>query len=184
MKTNIAADLPRLHADYQQLEQVLVNFYLNALDAMPRGGTLAVSAAVQDANGDASLVIAVSDTGVGIEKEALARIFSRSTRQRRRAVWVSVCQSVNESSKTTAGASKSRARWAKARPLKSFYPCLEISFSLRQRASNRSYPSAMRDRFVRTKRANSLRFRTICCPMRRCPGSEIRNMIRSSFRAS
>lgn len=75
LKTNIAADLPRLHADYQQLEQVLVNFYLNALDAMPRGGTLAVSAAVQGANGDALLVIAVSDTGFGIEKEALGRIF-------------------------------------------------------------------------------------------------------------
>jgi two-component system NtrC family sensor kinase len=75
LKTNIAADLPRLHADYQQLEQVLVNFYLNALDAMPRGGDLAVSADVRGANGDASVIIAVSDTGIGIEEEALARIF-------------------------------------------------------------------------------------------------------------
>ena len=52
---------------------MLVNFYLNALDAMPRGGDLAVSADVRGANGDASVVIAVSDTGIGIEEEALAR---------------------------------------------------------------------------------------------------------------
>ena len=75
LKTNVAANLPELHADYQQLEQVLVNFYLNALDAMPRGGELSVSAESRNVNGDASVIIAVSDTGLGIEKESMARIF-------------------------------------------------------------------------------------------------------------
>jgi two-component system NtrC family sensor kinase len=75
LTTDLATDLPRVRADYQQLEQVLVNFYLNALDAMPRGGELTVSAQLQGVNGNGTIRIAVADTGIGIEKEALGRIF-------------------------------------------------------------------------------------------------------------
>jgi len=75
LSTHIPADLPHVNADYQQLEQVMVNLYLNAIDAMPRGGELSVSARTQNLNGTASVGIAVADTGCGIEKEALHRIF-------------------------------------------------------------------------------------------------------------
>ena len=73
--TEFAPNLPKLHADAQQLEQVLLNLYLNAIDAMPGGGALSVAAQAYEANGDGSLMIAVSDTGFGIEKDSLARIF-------------------------------------------------------------------------------------------------------------
>jgi signal transduction histidine kinase len=60
-----------LTADAGQLRQVLVNLGLNALDAMPRGGTLTVT--VRRGAGTAELEVA--DTGPGVSKEMLARLF-------------------------------------------------------------------------------------------------------------
>ena len=68
----IAGALPKIYADPQQLTQVLVNLYLNAIDAMPGGGALTVSARTTE---DQALVISVSDTGVGIEESAIDKIF-------------------------------------------------------------------------------------------------------------
>jgi two-component system NtrC family sensor kinase len=72
----VAPDLPPIHADPQQLEQVLVNLYLNALDAMLGGGHLTVSAQL-DGDGDFSkhVIISVADTGHGITREDLQKIF-------------------------------------------------------------------------------------------------------------
>jgi PAS domain S-box-containing protein len=54
-----------------QLQQVFLNLFLNARDAMPRGGWLSVSTRV-----DGTLVIAeIADTGSGIPSEQLARIY-------------------------------------------------------------------------------------------------------------
>ena len=64
-------DLPPVLADRAQLEQVVINLAINARDAMPSGGTLAIETGMQD-----GLVrLAVSDTGTGIEPEVLERIF-------------------------------------------------------------------------------------------------------------
>jgi hypothetical protein len=54
-----------------QLQQVFLNLFLNARDAMPRGGWLSVATR---ADGD-SVVAEVSDTGSGIPSEHLARIY-------------------------------------------------------------------------------------------------------------
>ena len=54
-----------------QLQQVFLNLFLNARDAMPRGGWLSV---VTRTDGD-SVVAEVSDTGSGIPSEHLARIY-------------------------------------------------------------------------------------------------------------
>ncbi len=70
--TEIEPAMPPIHADPQQLQQVLLNLSLNAVDAMPRGGTLTLGAAVDSAD---ELTITVSDTGTGIDPETLPRIF-------------------------------------------------------------------------------------------------------------
>src|SRR2546422_3376925 len=55
----------------QKLQQVFLNLFLNAKDAMPKGGWLSV--ATRTENGRA--VVEVSDTGSGIPSEYLARIY-------------------------------------------------------------------------------------------------------------
>jgi PAS domain S-box-containing protein len=70
--TEIAPQMPQMHADPQQLQQVLLNLSLNALDAMPKGGTLTIGASIDSLN---QLTITVADTGIGIDADVLPRIF-------------------------------------------------------------------------------------------------------------
>lgn len=67
------ADLPDIKTDPDRVRQVLLNLYLNSIDAMPDGGSLTVATAF---NADtAMLKITVSDTGKGIAPENLEKIF-------------------------------------------------------------------------------------------------------------
>ena len=54
-----------------QLQQVFLNLFLNARDAMPRGGWLSVVTRLEDER----VVAEVADTGSGIPSEHLARIY-------------------------------------------------------------------------------------------------------------
>ena len=72
----VDSNLPHIYADVQQLEQVLVNLYLNAIDAMPIGGSLNVKATHQSVDtSDPMIVISITDTGFGIDDKDLPRIF-------------------------------------------------------------------------------------------------------------
>jgi signal transduction histidine kinase len=66
-----ASNLPPLHADPGHLTQVLLNLILNALQAMPEGGTLTLEAkVVKD-----TFLITVTDTGSGIALGNRQRVF-------------------------------------------------------------------------------------------------------------
>jgi two-component system NtrC family sensor kinase len=75
--TQLEENLPKINADSQELEQVLVNLYFNAIDAMPEGGVLTVGAKLSTgAPGiPQELAITVCDTGFGISPEDLPKIF-------------------------------------------------------------------------------------------------------------
>jgi PAS domain S-box-containing protein len=75
--TYIEENLPKILADSQELEQVLVNLYLNAIDAMPEGGKLSVTAkpVLSTSGAPEKVAILVSDTGFGINPEDLPKIF-------------------------------------------------------------------------------------------------------------
>jgi PAS domain S-box-containing protein len=77
-----APDLPPVHADRAQLEQVLMNLAVNARDAMPRGGRLTITTGTLTGGraGDPVpagdwVTLAVSDTGHGIDPASQALVF-------------------------------------------------------------------------------------------------------------
>jgi two-component system sensor histidine kinase HydH len=72
LRIRSAPDLPAVHTDPDKIRQVLLNLCLNALEAMPGGGTLSLSA--EPAEGD-GWTLRVSDTGEGISEADLGRIF-------------------------------------------------------------------------------------------------------------
>ena len=66
-------NLPTVYADYDQLRQVLVNLTLNAIQATPSGGWVNVQ--TQPAENGA-LEVEVKDTGCGISKENMGKLFT------------------------------------------------------------------------------------------------------------
>ncbi len=64
--------LPNLRADFDQLQQVCTNLILNAIQAMPGGGTLTLRTSVDGEQ----LKIEVQDTGCGISQENMRKLFT------------------------------------------------------------------------------------------------------------
>lgn len=78
---DLAPNLPEIRTDKPGLSQVIVNVILRAADAMPGGGTLTVRSR---RDGD-RVVLEFEDTGVGIPKEELKRIFDQLPLDREKA---------------------------------------------------------------------------------------------------
>src|SRR5881275_2072372 len=83
----LEASLDTIRADSDQMEQVFLNFFLNAMDAMKRGGELKVATEIRtgdslvthllpaDEERHEALCISIRDTGEGIKEEDIARVF-------------------------------------------------------------------------------------------------------------
>jgi PAS domain S-box-containing protein len=70
-----SADLPMLEADKNRLEQALLNILVNALDAMPDGGTLTITTGRIQESGIHYVYIEFHDTGPGIPEEHIEKVF-------------------------------------------------------------------------------------------------------------
>jgi signal transduction histidine kinase len=73
VELGIPDNLPAIHGDRQQLHQVLLNLFLNAVDAMSKGGTLRVTAGPAEDPG--FVAIRVADEGAGVPEHLLHNIF-------------------------------------------------------------------------------------------------------------
>ncbi len=73
VRTELAPGLPRLRGDVNQIQQAIINLIFNAVDAMPQGGLLTLTTALDSTRGWAE--VRVLDTGHGIPEEDLPRIF-------------------------------------------------------------------------------------------------------------
>ncbi|MFY9553736.1 MAG: ATP-binding protein [Blastocatellia bacterium] len=81
LQTEMRDGLALVDADPDQLQQVFINLINNSLDAMPLGGKLSVSTALENE----SVVIVLADSGEGIDKDQIDLIFDPlfSTKQGR-----------------------------------------------------------------------------------------------------
>jgi len=89
-------NLPLVPADPEQIRRALRNLVLNALDAMPNGGTLTLRTQRLDGPVDRKVALEVSDTGAGLTPEECARLFTPyyTTKQHGTGLGLAIVQSV------------------------------------------------------------------------------------------
>jgi two-component system NtrC family sensor kinase len=71
LNLDLATELPPVHCDPAQIEQVVLAMVINAIDAMPQEGNLWISARVNAG----AIELIIRDDGIGIPEEHLAHIF-------------------------------------------------------------------------------------------------------------
>ncbi len=95
MRTVLSVDLPTVRADRVQLQQVLMNLMLNGIEAMKEtGGELTIRSQSEDGQ----VLIAVSDTGVGLPVDQEGQIFDSffTTKTEGTGMGLSICRTIIE----------------------------------------------------------------------------------------
>ncbi|OKO71820.1 PAS domain S-box protein [Bradyrhizobium sp. AS23.2] len=101
-RMELASDLPRICGDRIQLQQVLINLVMNGIEAMQanvdRPRELAIRSSRADEDGDARLLLTVTDRGVGLGKDVTDRIFTPffTTKSDGLGMGLSICRSIIE----------------------------------------------------------------------------------------
>lgn len=82
-KTKFQENLPKIYVDESQMEQVILNIFINAIEAIDNKGSITVETGIEDSvkldedkNNEPSVYAKISDTGIGIPKEKLEKIFN------------------------------------------------------------------------------------------------------------
>ncbi|MEP6957688.1 MAG: ATP-binding protein [Nitrospirota bacterium] len=97
---SLSPALTPVHADHDQLKQVLLNIFHNAIDASNEGTTIDVAAFELPRGQNAGMVIKITDHGVGIPDEALAHVFEpffTSGKRQGTGLGLAICRNIIES---------------------------------------------------------------------------------------
>ncbi|MFO7568682.1 MAG: ATP-binding protein [Smithellaceae bacterium] len=88
--------LPQVDVDGQQILQVLLNIALNAVEAMPDGGTLTLRTFLIETDTGSAVGITIRDTGGGIPADTLKNIFKPffTTKERGVGLGLAICQRI------------------------------------------------------------------------------------------
>jgi two-component system sensor histidine kinase HydH len=73
IRTNLSPEIKDVSIDPDRISQVLLNLYLNSIEAMGHGGTLSVELSLDEDS--QKIRIAISDTGFGINNKDLVHVF-------------------------------------------------------------------------------------------------------------
>lgn len=76
LERKISEKLPVIYVDPNEMRQVLINLITNAFHAMSKGGSLTITALLEENSGQKFASISISDTGCGIPKENMEKLFT------------------------------------------------------------------------------------------------------------
>lgn len=96
IETNLSQDLPPVEIDEEKFMQVVFNLVLNALEAMPDGGTLTLSSSLLEDERMRAVKLTVEDTGVGIRKEHMKQLFKPffTTKKEGTGLGLAICRKI------------------------------------------------------------------------------------------
>jgi signal transduction histidine kinase len=98
VETQLGEQLPAVEGDKVQLQQVILNLTMNAIDAMRTSDRRVLQVRSQRSKPD-QVMVSIEDTGTGIDPSAIDRIFSPlfTTKSEGMGMGLSICQSIIES---------------------------------------------------------------------------------------
>ncbi len=68
-------NLPKIKIDFKQIQQVILNILTNAVDAIEKAGEIKIKSYLESDFQNSYVVVSISDTGCGIPKEDISKIF-------------------------------------------------------------------------------------------------------------
>ncbi len=73
--TKLEPNLPKVEIDFKQIQQVILNILTNAVDAIDKSGIIKIKSYIETEGENLYVVVSISDTGCGIAKEDIPKIF-------------------------------------------------------------------------------------------------------------
>jgi len=92
VKKELKEDLPKIHADFDQIQRTCLNIIANAILAMPGSGSLKIK--TEEGKEEGNIEISIADTGEGIPEENMGKIFEPlfTTKPRGVGLGLSLCK--------------------------------------------------------------------------------------------